>query len=170
MIELEQAITQMTRQAASIQQFTQDVSLEQARWKPGPDSWSILEVINHLVDEEESDFRVRLDIILHDPGREWPPIDPQGWVTARKYNERDLAESVARFMNARRDSITWLRSLSAPDFDAVIENRFGKMSAGDMFTAWVAHDLLHLRQLVELHWDYTGRQFRPYQPFYAGEW
>ena len=35
----------------------QSVSNEQARWKPGKDRWSILEVINHLFDEEREDFR-----------------------------------------------------------------------------------------------------------------
>ena len=29
-----------------IEKLTQDVTLEQARWKPDPDRWSILEVIN----------------------------------------------------------------------------------------------------------------------------
>ena len=31
---------------------------EQARWRPDAASWSVLEVINHLCDEERSDFRV----------------------------------------------------------------------------------------------------------------
>ena len=30
----------------------QSVTHEQARWKPGEDRWSMLEVINHLYDEE----------------------------------------------------------------------------------------------------------------------
>jgi hypothetical protein len=170
MINLTQSLMQMTRQAASVRQLAQDISPEQARWKPNPESWSILEVINHLADEEQSDFRVRLDIILHDPERQWPLIDPQGWVTARKYNERDLAESVGRFMTAREESIAWLRSLNAPNFDAVVEDPRGRMRAGDMFAAWIAHDLLHIRQLVELHWAYTEREFQPYHTLYAGEW
>ena len=42
------------------------VSDEQARWKPGKDRWSILEVINHLYDEEREDFRKRLELVLSD--------------------------------------------------------------------------------------------------------
>ncbi len=38
---------------------------EQARWKPSPESWSMLEVVNHLYDEEKDDFRFRLDSLLH---------------------------------------------------------------------------------------------------------
>ena len=38
---------------------------EQARWKPGADRWSLLEVINHLYDEEREDFRKRLAVAGH---------------------------------------------------------------------------------------------------------
>jgi hypothetical protein len=34
----------------------------------------------------------------------------------------------------------------------------------------VAHDLLHMRQLVELHRDYMEQQIAPYSARYAGEW
>lgn len=163
-------LTQMTANAERIRLFAQGISNEQARWKPDPDSWSILEVINHLYDEEREDFRVRLDIILHKPTEPWPPIDPQGWVTARKYNERDLGESLNNFLTERDNSLAWLRNLSAPNFEAVYTSPFGSMSAGDMFAAMVSHDLLHLRQLVELHWAYTGMQLVPYQGYYAGDW
>ena len=41
--------------------LTRGVSEEQARWKPTTDEWSILEVVNHLADEEVEDFRHRFD-------------------------------------------------------------------------------------------------------------
>lgn len=163
-------LTQMTDNAERIRLFAQGVSEKQARWKPDTESWSILEVINHLYDEEREDFRVRLDIILHKPAEPWPPIDPQGWVTAHKYNERDLGTSLTNFLAERENTLAWLRGLDAPDFETVYTSHFGSMSAGDMFAAMVSHDLLHLRQLVELHWAYTAKQFEPYQGGYAGDW
>ena len=42
--------------------------------------------------------------------------------------------------------------------------------AGDLLAAWVAHDLLHLRQLVELKYAYLARTMEPYALKYAGEW
>jgi DinB superfamily len=42
----------------------QNVSDEQARWKPGRDRWSILEVINHFYDEEREDFKQRIPLDL----------------------------------------------------------------------------------------------------------
>lgn len=163
-------LSQMIEDAARIRALVEGVSDQQARWRPNPDSWSMLEVINHLLDEEREDFRVRLDYILHRPGQPAPPIDPGGWVTKREYNQRDLGASLAQFLSGREASIAWLRELSAPDWDATYKAPWGSIRAGDIFVSWVAHDLLHMRQLVELHWTYTTANLEPYSPDYAGEW
>jgi hypothetical protein len=169
-MNIETYISQMAQQAQSIASLAVGISEEQARWKPDLDSWSILEVVNHLYDEEQFDFRVRLDILLNDPGRDWPPIDPQGWVTSRNYNQRDPKESLENFLGEREKSLAWLRGLEEPDLDRFVRSQFGRMAAGDMFFAWVTHDLLHLRQLVELRYAWTQQQAEPYGVGYAGDW
>jgi hypothetical protein len=169
-MNMEFCVTQMTNHARMIHSLTLDISDEQARWKPDPQTWSILEVINHLYDEEHEDFRVRVDYILHHPGQPWPPINPQGWVTERAYNQRDLTQSVQGFLEERQKSLVWLKGLGNTEWQASVTVSFGSFSAGDIFAAWVAHDLLHLRQLVELHWAYLVQAVAPYKVNYAGEW
>jgi hypothetical protein len=169
-LDFSQMTQLLATNAERIGHLVQDVAAAQARWKPDADSWSILEVVSHLYDEEREDFRLRLDIILHRPDEPWPPIDPQGWVTARRYNEGDLATAVAGFQRERAASLAWLQSVSEPEWQATYTAGFGPIRAGDMFSAWVAHDLLHLRQLVELHWAYLNRQLTGYNSRYAGEW
>lgn len=161
----------LQRQAEAIHALAAGASAEQARWKPDPASWSLLEVINHLDDEERLDFRVRLDLLLHRPQEPWPPIDPQGWVLSRAYNERDLADSLARFREARTDSISWLGALEDPNWESAATSPWGyTIRAGDMLAAWLAHDALHIRQLVELQRAWDERQLAPYRMEYAGEW
>ena len=169
-MDLEFFTNKMAEHAGTIHSLTLGISEEQARWKPDPDTWSILEVVNHLHDEEREDFRVRLDYILHHPDQPWPPINPQGWVTERHYNQRDLSESLQAFLKERRKSLAWLADLRDADWKASVKVSFGEFSAGDIFAAWVGHDLLHLRQLVELHWAYTLHMVDPYHVNYAGEW
>jgi hypothetical protein len=169
-MELDVLVARLAHNAQTIQSLAQGVSHELARWRPSADDWSILEVINHLYDEEIEDFRAHLDLILHHPGEPWPGIDPQGWVTERRYNERDLAQSLRNFLHAREESLAWLSGLSAPDWQARYEAPFGQLTAGDMVAAWLAHDLLHVRQLVELQWAHTIRFVQPYQVRYAGVW
>ena len=107
-------------------------------------------------------FRQRLDYLLNRPREEWPPIDPMGWVTSRKYNERELASSLQNFLNERQNSLAWLAGLGSPNLEQYETHPVaGKFHAGDMLAAWVAHDLLHLRQLIELKYFLLGEAVRP---------
>ena len=169
-MDLELLIGQMNNHAGAIHSLTLGISNQQACWKPAPEAWSILEVINHLYDEEREDFRVRVEYILYHPDQSWPPINPEGWVLERGYNQRELSQSVDDFLKERQKSIAWLKGLDTPDWTASVKVPFGQFSAGDIFVSWAAHDLLHLRQLVELHWAYTHQAAEPFKVDYAGKW
>jgi len=133
----------------------QTVSEEQARWKTGKDRWSILEVINHLDDEEREDFRKRLELVLNNPEDQWPPIDPEGWVVQRKYNERNLNQSLQNFFEERETSLLWLNKLDLPDWQATHHHpQMGPMSAELILANWLAHDLFNIRQVTDLHFAY----------------
>lgn len=169
-MDLSAHIDRLVADAQAIAALAGATSDAQARWKPTPQDWSILEVVCHLADEEREDFRARTDHILHRPAEPAPPIDPEGWVTERGYNQRDLAEALADFRTERARSIAWLESLAAPNWDSVHDTPFGPLRGGDLLASWVAHDLLHLRQLVELQWAWTNSAVAPYDTGYAGEW
>ncbi len=140
----------------------------EARWKPAPERWSMLEVLVHLGDEEKDDFRPRISSTLEDPAREWPPIDPEGWVRERRYNERDLSESLAGFRRERAASLEWLRGLAEPAWERAHEHpSLGVLRAGDLLAAWVAHDGLHIRQISGLRVEYLSVQAAPYSTRYA---
>jgi hypothetical protein len=163
-------ITRLSDNASVIESLAQGVVNEQARWKPSPVEWSILEVVNHLYDEEREDFRARLDFLLHHSEQALSPIDPPKWAIERKYNERKLGESVERFLEERSKSVKWLRGLRKPDWESVIGRPRGVLRAGDILASWVAHDFLHLRQLARLQWQYLNFLSAPYKTDYAGEW
>lgn len=147
------------------------VSAEQARWKPEPEQWSILEVVNHLADEEVEDFRTRLDATLRGGSAPWPPIDPVRWVSERAYNERGLDESLERFLSRRAESVAWLGALPAPDWSLAQEHpTAGRITAGDLLTSWVAHDHIHIRQLNRLHRQFLVARLSEHSPEYAGRW
>jgi DinB superfamily len=148
-----------------------DVSLELVRWKPKPESWSMLEVVCHMADEDRKDFRPRLKSLLFDtpPGASITPIDPPAWVIESKYNDSDLTASLEDFRNERATSLAWLRTLptdlvlerSAPDRD---------ITAGQVLFSWVAHDYLHIRQITRLHYDFLALEAQGYDIGYAGKW
>ena len=169
-MELSTASAQLKAQGQAILELADGLSLEQARWKPEEKSWSVLEVMSHLVDEEVLDFRRHLDHLLHTPQDPWPRLDPQGWVTAKRYNERQLDATLAAFAAERETSLKWLASLQAPNWDSAAVTPWGSLSAGEMLASWLAHDLLHLRQLIELRYALTQQSCAPYDVEYAGGW
>jgi hypothetical protein len=175
-LNLSHAITQLSHHVETIQSLVHHVESEQAVWKPDAEQWSILEVINHLTDEEREDFRTRFDLLLNQPDAAWPSIHPSAWVTERSYNSRNLAESLETFLLERDKSITWLKGLASPDLEqpdleqSHLHPPVGKVRAGDLLSSWVAHDLLHIRQLTRLHYQWTQHTAKPYTVTYAGDW
>lgn len=170
-MNVEQAIARFGSNAESIRHLVDGVAEEQARWRPAPKKWSILEVVNHLADEESDDFRTRVDLTLHHPDRPWPGIDPEGWARERRYNERALDESLDRFLTERRRSIEWLRGLTTPSWDRSRTHPIaGELRAGDLLSSWLAHDLLHIKQIARLHYDYQAERHSPFTADYAGGW
>ena len=143
---------------------------EEAGFKPSPETWSILEVTCHFYDEEREDFREHLDFILHRQNEEWHRIDPQGWITVRKYNEQNFIEMREKFFAERVKSLEWLEGLSDADWDITCTSPFGFASAGEMLASWIAHDNLHIRQLVELRRARIENITQPYDIQYAGDW
>lgn len=124
------------------------VSDADAARRPDGGGWSLVEIVNHLADEEVEDFRARLRSTLEDPGRPWDPIDPEGAVVERGHAARPLQPSLARFAAERRASVAWLRGLVEPRWDNTFEHPRGPLSAGDLLLSWAAHDVLHLRQIA----------------------
>lgn len=146
-------------------------SLDDARWKPTPQDWSILEICCHLLDEEREDFRVRLRSTLRDPTAHWPSLELDGISERRGYVERDLRSTVASFVAERRESVAWLRTLGDPDWrKAYVHQKFGPIAAGSLLASWAAHDALHLRQIAKRLHQLAARDGGGFSIAYAGEW
>ena len=97
-------------------------------------------------------------------------IDPAGWVTARGYNDRELAATLSAFLTEREQSLAWLAGLTNPDWSRVYQASFGPITAGDLAASWAAHDLLHSRQLLELRHARLLALAAPHRTQYAGDW
>lgn len=169
-MEFQTLYQELVNNTEMIRALINGIGQEQAQVKPDAESWSILEVICHLHDEEREDFREHLDFVLHRQDEEWHVIDPQGWVKERKYNEQNFIEMQEKFFAERKHSLGWLNGLTDIDWGITYTSEFGSMSAGEMFSSWVAHDNLHIRQLVELRRARIERITQPYPIGYAGEW
>ncbi len=143
---------------------------ELIRWRPEPGKWCLLEIACHLFDEEREDFRTRLSSVLRYPEAPFPPIDPVGWVSTRDYINQDFEEKLEAFLKERAHSVEWLESLSSPSWGNTYQHpAIGPMSGAMILSNWLAHDFLHIRQIIRLKYSYLKAQSRQ-NLSYAGEW
>jgi len=169
-MKAELLISDLEAGAAMIPSLLVGITQEEAQIRPTPENWSVLDVMCHFLDEERRDFRVRLEYTLFHPQDMWPMIDPPGWVTTHRYAEQNLQDVVIQFLFERRNSVEWLRGLESPNWDAPYTAPWGQITAGDLLCSWVAHDNLHIRQLVELRRARIEQIAAPYGIGYAGDW
>ncbi len=163
-------ITQLERHRNVFKQVFNGLTSEDIRWKPAPEKWSLLEVLCHLHDEEREDFRSRLKHILETPDDPMPKIDPVAWVTERRYMQQDFDTMLHKFLDERDRSIAWLRGLKDPKWSNAYQHpKVGPVSCDLILVNWVAHDLLHFRQITRIRYDKLSTITS--EPLdYAGTW
>ena len=152
------------------QSLLTDLESEEYHFKPDPASWSILEILCHLVDEEKEDFRARVKNTLLTPEVQPPTLDPVGAVKSRKYAKQVYVERLEAFLTERRISIKWLRSLQDPKWKNVYRHpTAGNLTAYDLLTNWLAHDYHHIRQINRRKYEYLRKKSKV-NLNYAGDW
>jgi uncharacterized damage-inducible protein DinB len=169
MIDIAEITRQLAASGEAVRALVQPLTVDQARWTPDPERWSIAEVVAHLYNEERIDFRQHLQEMLSDPPLPWGALRREGWIAVES-----CRQALDRFLQERDASIAWLDALNAPDWDVASQASFGPddetltLRAGDVLISWVDHDLLHLRQIVALLHGWHEAQGASYSTRYAG--
>lgn len=139
-------------------------------WRFHPEKWCLKEILFHLIDEEREDFRARVRHCLETPELPMPPIDPQAWAMERNYMGRKFMEGCNELWNEREASVKWLASLGDVNWKSVHHHpKLGAMSAEKFLANWVEHDLLHIRQVLNLQHHYLAHTTMQ-DLSYAGNW
>ncbi len=144
--------------------------LDEAAWlaRPAPAEWAPVEIVCHLRDEEVEDFGARLRVVL-EGGQRFTPIDPERWVTDRRYLEDDGPRALAAFRERRAASLALLAGIAPARLTRVVEHRrTGGLSGLDILAAWVEHDRLHLAQLSATLARGWATRWAPLHTEYAG--
>ena len=122
---------------------------EDARWKPGPERFSVAEVLAHLAHSESHCYRMRLDRFMAETRPEFEPDDAQMYLDL--YRGADPEEAFHRFQVRRESNLEFLRDLPDSAGDRVALHReFGEITLAQMLHEWALHDLGHIRQVAEL--------------------
>lgn len=166
----DETINELDRNKVVFESLLTNSSEKHVLWKPTPDKWCLLEIVCHLYDEEREDFRARVKHCLELSDLPFSPIDPAGWVTDRNYLAQNYTEVLQGFLRERTESVSWLRSFVNPDWSNTRPHpTLGNLSADDFLSNWLAHDYIHIRQIIKLKYTHHDK-FSDRSLSYAGNW
>ncbi|MFN2567852.1 MAG: DinB family protein [Gemmatimonadaceae bacterium] len=112
--------------------------------------WSILQVVEHLTDQElVNGFRLRSIVAEVEP-----PLrgyDQDLWAAKLRYGSAGLEPVLEELRALRNRNLRLYRSLSEPELDRVgLHDERGPESARRLRALTAAHDLLHRRQIARI--------------------
>lgn len=156
--ELDQAKKILRRTPGTLNALLSDLPNEWVLSNEGPETWSPYDVIGHLIHGEETDWIPRARIILADG--EARPFDRfDRFAMFEKSKGKSLLELLATFEQLRGESLRQLDELNlTPELLAKRGTHpvLGVVTLSQLLSAWVVHDLGHIRQIVRV----MAKQYR----------
>ncbi len=129
----------------------EELSEEEASWKPAPDRWSIAEVMEHLSHVEAHGFRARIDQMMEQETPQLKEYNQEVLAAAGQYSGRDFEDSFDHWEDQRETNVEYLSSLAPAVLGRTAQHEtFGLITISDLLNEWAFHDLGHIRQLMEL--------------------
>lgn len=121
------------------------------RFKPGTETFSVLENICHLRDIEVEGYARRLRSLLQEENPLLPDLDGSALARERRYNSQPLQPALDAFTASRRASLAILANVTPAQLErrGTFEN-VGVVSLTRLLELWVEHDQGHLKELDEL--------------------
>jgi hypothetical protein len=170
-MNLQYFIARLAANAKALESLCRETTDEQALWKQAPEKWSIQQVVYHLSRTEEKDFRPRLEKTLRDGDEAWQPLVASEMRLEETGGANNLNEYLQNFLAERKKSITWLETIENPTWkNSHRHNEQSTLAAGDLLASWLAHDYLHIKQIIRLQYDYVNSISAPFKTEYAGKW
>lgn len=118
-----------------------------AQWRSAPDEWCTADVVAHL-SYCEAPYLARLRRVVEQDNPCEPALLPD---ESAHDLARPLAELLAAFVARRADTVAFLSSLDQRDWGRpLIHATLGPTKLRDQVQELVAHDNLHLEQIVTL--------------------
>ncbi|MFL0554334.1 DinB family protein [Paenibacillus barengoltzii] len=123
------------------------LSEEQTTWKPKPESWSVLEVLTHLVDHSiVVSFRIR-DILAGTEAR-LPAFNQDAWISGQYANAGKISDVLQAFHALLLYNSLLLSRLDAADLEKTGVNAKGEtVSIKDIVEGFTNHVQRHLGQI-----------------------
>ena len=147
--ELDKAIEILERTPKVLSEMLSGLSEEWTSQNEGENTWSVFDVVGHLIHGEHTDWIPRTKLILsNNEVKTFIPFDR--FAQFQDSRGKTLTELLSTFKLLRHQNIISLKSFSISDRDLSktgIHPEFGTVTLKQLLATWVAHDLGHIAQI-----------------------
>ena len=130
-------------------QLTNNLSADWTMNNEGGETWSVFDVIGHLIHGEKTDWMTRIEIILSERAhKEFEPFDR--FAQLKESKGKSLEQLLNEFLAVRELNLKKLKGLRLKENDfnkTAIHPKFGTVTLSQLIAAWTVHDLDHISQI-----------------------
>ena len=145
-------ISLLSRTPSTLDALLRDLPDLWTRRNEGGDTWSVFDVIGHLIQGERTDWMPRARIIMQ--FGETRAFDPFDRVAHRRETEgKSLGRLLDEFASLRARNLDELQALKLTPEDLRrrgLHPAFGGVTLSQLLATWAAHDLTHLHQVSRI--------------------
>ncbi|UEG51277.1 DinB family protein [Ferruginibacter lapsinanis] len=129
--------------------MVQHISTDWTSNNEGAETWSVYDIIGHLIHGEKTDWIPRMEIILSDKtDKTFEPFDR--FAQFEESKGKSLSQLLEEFKKLRSTNIDQLRSKKITEENSNkkgIHPAFGEITLSQLLATWVVHDLNHIAQI-----------------------
>ncbi len=118
----------------------------------GENTWSVFDVVGHLIVCEQTNFMTRAALILSSAeNKTFVPIDMTAQFDASR--GKPMGELLKLFEQCRNENVQKLIALNLTDADLQrtgVHPKMGEVVLSELLATWTAHDLSHLSQIARV--------------------
>jgi len=143
------SIEVLSRTPMALEQMINGLDTEWITINEGPGTWSVYDIIGHLIYGEKTDWVPRMEIILSSkPDKTFEPFDRNAQFKLNDNKPISLLLAVFKQMRGKNIDILISKNLTSELLSKKgIHPAFGEVTLKQLLSSWVVHDLNHVAQI-----------------------
>lgn len=146
---LQDTISLLSRTPAALNALLRDLPETWTARNEGENTWTVFNIVGHLVYAERTDWMERAKIVLQfGEMQTFKPFDRLG--QKRESQGKSLGSLLDEFARLRSENLAELHTLNLQPEQLKLRGRhpsFGVVTLSELLATWAAHDLTHLHQI-----------------------
>lgn len=150
--DLSNTIALLERTPAALDALLRGLPEEWTRRNEGQNTWTVYDVVGHLIHGERTDWMPRVKRVLEfGESRAFDPFDRTAQM--REKQDQSLPALLDEFAGLRSRNLAELQALNLEPTDFAkrgLHPALGVVTLSNLLATWAAHDLTHLHQISRI--------------------